>query len=147
MKIVLGSDHGGFLTKAKLIRHLESKGYEIIDVGTTSETSCNYAEFALMAAKIVSKKEGENGILICNSGEGVAIAANKVKGVRCGIGYNDEVSHLIKEHNNCNMISFGANFMSYEDIEKRVDIFLNSSFLGERHEVRVNTIIDYENNN
>lgn len=147
MKIVLGSDHGGFLTKAKLIRHLKSKGYEIIDVGTTSETSCNYAEFALMAAKIVSKKEAENGILICNSGEGVAIAANKVKGVRCGIGYNDEVSHLIKEHNNCNMISFGANFMSYEDIEKRVDIFLNSSFLGERHEVRVNTIIDYENNN
>ncbi len=147
MKIVLGSDHGGFLTKAKLIRHLESKEYEIIDVGTTSETSCNYAEFALMAAKIVSKKEAENGILICNSGEGVAIAANKVKGVRCGIGYNDEVSHLIKEHNNCNMISFGANFMSYEDIEKRVDIFLNSSFLGERHEVRVNTIIDYENNN
>ena len=147
MKIVLGSDHGGFLTKAKLIRYLESKGYEIIDVGTTSQTSCNYAEFALMAAKIVSKKEAENGILICNSGEGVAIAANKVKGVRCGIGYNDEVSHLIKEHNNCNMISFGANFMSYEDIEKRVDIFLNSSFLGERHEVRVNTIIDYENNN
>lgn len=146
MKIVLGSDHGGFDVKNKLISYLNSNGYETIDVGTYSKDSCNYAEFALKAALKLKNKEADLGILICNSGEGVSIAANKVKGIRCGIGYNDEVSHLMKEHNNCNMIAFGAHFATYEEIEKRVDIFLNSSFLGERHELRVKTIIDYENN-
>lgn len=147
MKIVLGSDHGGYEYKEMLRNHLLSLGINVVDVGTFSKESCNYAYFAIEAAKKVASKECDLGILICNSGEGVAIAANKVKGVRCGIGYNDEVAHLIREHNNANMISFGAHFTSYEDVEKRVDIFINSSFLGERHKVRVDTISDFENDN
>ena len=90
---------------------------------------------------------GGFGILICNSGEGVSIAANKVKGVRCGLGYNDDVARLIRQHNDCNMVSFGASFMSIEDILRRVDIFLNTDFEGGRHCLRVNTFVDYENNN
>ena len=93
--VVLGSDHGGFKAKDIVKTHLINCGYNVIDVGTNSSESCNYAYFALEAAKKVSKNEAQFGILICNSGEGVSIAANKVKGVRCGIGYNDDVARLI----------------------------------------------------
>ncbi len=144
IKVVLGSDHGGFDYKTKLIEELKLGGYEIIDVGTFSKESCNYAQFAIEAAKKISNKEADFGILICNSGEGVCIAANKVKNVRCGIGYNDDVAQLMRQHNNANMISFGAHFMSYEEVLKRVNLFLNTPFEGGRHEVRVNTIIDFE---
>lgn len=145
MKIVLGSDHGGFETKEKLIKHLNSKGYETIDVGTNSKESCNYAEFGIEAAKKVSNKEADFGVVICNSGEGISIAANKVKDVRCAILYNDEVAHLAREHNNANMCAFGASFQKYEDIEKRLDVFLSTDFEGGRHEKRVNTITEFEN--
>lgn len=144
IKVVLGSDHGGFDYKTKLIEELRLEGYEIIDVGTFSKESCNYAQYAIEAAKKVSNKEADFGILICNSGEGVCIAANKAKNVRCGIGYNDDVAQLMRQHNNANMISFGAHFMSYEEVFKRVNLFLNTPFEGGRHEVRVNTIIDFE---
>ncbi len=145
LKIVIGSDHGGFEYKTEIIKELKKDGYEVIDVGTNSKDSCNYAEFAIKAALKVSSKEADYGILICNSGEGVAIAANKVKNVRCGIGYNDEVAMLIKQHNNANMISFGAHFTSLDDVIKRIKIFLNTEFEGGRHETRVNTIINFEN--
>ncbi len=145
IRVVLGNDHGGFEAKEVVKTHLINCGYDVIDVGTSSKESCNYAYFALEAAKKISSKEANFGILICNSGEGVSIAANKVKGVRCGIGYNDDVARLIRQHNDCNMISFGASFMSVEDILRRVDIFLHTSFEGGRHCLRVQTFIDYEN--
>lgn len=144
MKIVIGSDHAGFLRKEEVKEFLKEKGYEVIDVGTNSTESCNYAEFALKAAEMVGKHEVDLGVLVCSSGEGISIAANKVKGVRCGIGYNDDVSHLLREHNDANMIAFGASFMDKEEVLKRVQIFLNASFQGGRHEKRVNTIKDYE---
>lgn len=145
MKIALGSDHGGYEAKKKVIEHLKEKNIECIDVGTHSKDSCNYAEFGIAAAKLVSSKEADLGIVICNSGEGIAIAANKVKGIRCAILYNDEVAHLAKEHNDANMIAFGAQFMKVEDILKRIDIFLASSFEGGRHSLRIKTITDEEN--
>lgn len=144
MKIVIGSDHGGFEIKERLIEDLKKENIDVIDVGCYSKESCNYAEFGLLAAKKVKEKEVDYGILICNSGEGISIAANKVKGVRCGLLYNDDVAHLVKEHNNCNMIAFGASFMKYEDILRRVHIFLNANFEGGRHEKRVETILNYE---
>ena len=144
MIISLGSDHGGYKYKEEIKKHLESLGHKTIDEGTYSTESCNYAEFALKAAEDVKNKKADFGILVCNSGEGVSIAANKVKGIRCGIGYNDDVAHLLREHNNANMIAFGASFMTLEDVIKRVDIFLNAKFEGGRHEKRVETIIDYE---
>lgn len=145
MIIVIGSDHGGYEVKENLKKYLLEKGYDIIDVGTNSLDSCNYAEFAIKAANKVSGKEANCGILICTSGEGVCIAANKVKGIRCGIGYNDDVSRLLKEHNDANMIAFGAHYQTFFEITKRVEIFLNAKFLGGRHLNRVNYIENFEN--
>ena len=105
MKISIASDHGGFKYKEEIKKHLISKGYQVIDEGTNSLDSCNYAEFALKAAEDVANKRADFGVLVCSSGEGVAIAANKVKGVRCGIGYNDTVSKLLRGHNDANMIA------------------------------------------
>lgn len=144
-KIALASDHGGFILKEKIKDYLLLNNYDVIDFGTNSLESCNYATFALKAAEAVANSEANLGILVCTTGEGVCIAANKVKGIRCGIGYNDEVSRLIKEHNNANMIAFGAKYMSQEDVLKRVDIFLNTSFSSGRHQIRVDTINDFEN--
>lgn len=144
MKIAIGADHGGYLLKEKIKKHLLNNNYDVIDKGTTSLKSVNYAIIAIDAAKSVANKESDLGILVCTSGEGVAIAANKVKGIRCGIGYNDEVARLLREHNDANMISFGAKYMNEEDVIRRVDIFLNSSFLGDRHKIRVESINNFE---
>lgn len=146
MKIALGCDHCGYLAKEEAKKYLISKGYEIEDVGSFSTDSTNYAEYGLKAAKLVASKDCEFGVVICSSGEGISIAANKVKGIRCGIAYNDEVAGLIRQHNNCNMIAFGAKFMEVKDILHRLDIFLATPFEGGRHVVRVNTIINYEDN-
>jgi ribose 5-phosphate isomerase B len=146
MKIAIGSDHGGYIAKEALKQHLVQAGYEIVDVGSDSLESCNYAEYGLKAAKLVSNGDCKFGILICSSGEGISIAANKVHRIRCGIGYNDEVAMLIRQHNDCNMIAFGAKFMSIEDIIRRTDIFLSTDFEAGRHVLRVNTIKNFENN-
>ncbi len=145
MRISIGCDHGGYLYKEEIVKYLTNKGIEVIDCGTNSLDSCNYAEHGILAAQKVSSKEADLGIVVCTSGEGISIAANKVKGVRCGIGYNDEVSHLLREHNNANMISFGAKYMDLQDVLRRIDIFINAKFEGGRHELRVQTIIDEEN--
>lgn len=144
MKIAIGSDHGGVDQKDKIIAHLKSKGYEVVDVGTNSHDSCHYPLFGAEVGRKVASKECDYGIVVCTSGEGIAIAANKIKGVRCGIGYNDEVSRLMRQHNNANVISFGAKFMADEDVIRRVDIFLSTEFEGGRHQTRVDMISDLE---
>ena len=144
MKIAIGSDHGGFKVKEQLINFLKKQQYLIIDCGCYSEESCNYAQFAIETAKKVAKNEASIGILICTSGEGVCIAANKIPGIRCGIGYNDEVSKLIKEHNDCNMIAFGARFQTIDEIFRRTQIFIEAKFQGGRHLERVNFIRSIE---
>lgn len=144
MKIAIGSDHGGVDQKGKIIAHLKSKGYEVVDVGTNSHDSCHYPLFGAEVGRKVASKECDFGIVVCTSGEGIAIAANKIKGVRCGIGYNDEVSRLMRQHNNANVISFGAKFMADEDVIRRVDIFLSTEFEGGRHQTRVDMISDLE---
>ena len=143
LKISIGSDHGGFAYKEAIKKHLEGK-YEIIDVGTYSEESCHYPEFGLKAARLVGSGECQFGIVVCTSGEGIMISANKVKGVRCGMGYNDEVTALSRMHNDANMIAFGQKFMALKDVLRRVDIFLSTKFEGGRHEVRVQLIKDAE---
>jgi len=140
MKIVIASDHAGYEYKQEIIGFLQKKGHEVIDVGTHSKESCDYPIFAHEAAKKVASKEVDLGVLVCSSGEGIAIAANKIKGVRAGIAYNDDVARLMRQHNNANMISFGASFMEISDVLKRVEIFLSTPFEGGRHERRVNEI-------
>ena len=143
LKIALGSDHGGFAYKEAIKKHLEGK-YGVIDVGTNSEDSCHYPTYGIAAAKLVATGECKFGILVCTSGEGIMMSANKVKGIRCGLGYNDEVTALSRMHNNANMIAFGQKFMKLDDVLRRVDIFLNTEFEGGRHADRVQIIIDEE---
>ena len=140
MKISIGSDHAGYLYKEEIIKYLSKKGHLMIDCGTYSQESCDYPDFGKEAALKVSRGEADYGILVCSSGEGIMISANKVKGVRCGLAYNDDVARLIRQHNNANMIAFGASFMKLEDVLKRIDIFLSTGFEGGRHERRVNKI-------
>lgn len=144
MKIAFGCDHGGFARKEPIFTHLREKGIEVLDFGTFSEESCHYPLFAFAASEAVAEKKADLGILVCSSGEGVARAANKVKGVLAGIGYNDEVAHLIREHNHANVITFGAKFRTKEDILRRIDIFLSATPLPGRHEIRVSMRKDYE---
>ncbi|HBF68012.1 MAG TPA: ribose 5-phosphate isomerase B [Firmicutes bacterium] len=140
MKISIGSDHAGYLYKEEIKKYLAAKNIEVIDCGTYSQESCDYPIFAKKAALMVANGEADYGILVCSSGEGIMITANKVKGIRCGIGYNDDVARLIKQHNNANMIAFGASFMDLKDVLHRIDIFLNTEFEGGRHLRRVNEI-------
>lgn len=140
MKLSIGCDHGGYEAKEIVKSYLEKKDHEVIDCGTFSTESCDYPIFAKKAAELVANGEAEKGILICSSGEGVCICANKVRGIRCGIGYNDDVSHLLVEHNHANIIAFGAKFMDINDILHRIDIFLSSEPLGDRHQRRVDLI-------
>ena len=140
MKLSLGCDHGGYLLKEEIKTYLLSLGHEVVDCGTNSLDSCNYPVFARAAAKKVASKECELGILICTSGEGVGMTANKVKGGRCGLVYNIDVAHLIREHNDANMMAIGAKFTSLETAKEYVDTFLNAKFEGGRHVLRVQLI-------
>lgn len=140
MKLSIACDHAGYNYKEEVKKYLENKGHQVVDCGTYSLESCDYPIFGKEAARKVANKEVDFGILICSSGEGIMIAANKVPGVRAGLAYNDDVARLIRQHNNANMIAFGANFMALEDVKRRIDIFLATEFEGGRHERRVNEI-------
>lgn len=142
--IAIGNDNRGLEYKNRLVKHLQSLGYEVINVGTDSEERVHYPLFAAAVAKAVSLGQAKYGVVICSSGEGVAITANKIHGIRCGIAYNDEVAALMRQHNNANVIAFGESFMAYEDVERRLDIFLNTAFEGGRHQTRVDLISDLE---
>ena len=143
MRIAIGNDHGGLEYKNEVVKYLKDKGYEVINVGTDTKDSCHYPEFGIKVGELVASKQADFGIVICTSGEGIMMAANKVKGVRCGIGYND-VSRLMRQHNNANVIAFGQKFMELNDVLRRIDIFLHTEFEGGRHQTRVSMIEDYE---
>lgn len=142
MVIAIGSDHAGFKYKEAIKEYLSKQGYEVLDEGTFSCDSCDYPVYGKKVALSVSIGKADFGVLVCSSGEGIMIAANKIPGIRCGIGYNDDVSRLLRQHNNANMISFGASFMELEDILRRIDIFLSTEFEGGRHLRRVRLIED-----
>lgn len=140
MKISIGCDHGGLILKNAIVDHLKKLGHDVMDVGTYTNESCDYPDFAHKAAELVENGTCERGIVVCTSGEGVSIAANKHKGVRCGLVYNEEVARLTRQHNNVNMVAYGAKFITEEQGLKWVDIFLNTDFEGGRHINRVNKI-------
>lgn len=144
MKIALACDHAGFHLKEQLKQYLLDLGHKVEDVGTFSTESCHYPLFSAKAANLVKDGVAQLGIIICATGEGVAIAANKIKGVRAGVGYNNEVARLMREHNDANVITFGALFTTFEEAKERVNIFLNAEFQGGRHALRVQMIKDLE---
>lgn len=144
MKIAIASDHGGYKLKEDLKNYLAQKGIDVVDVGTYSSASCHYPEYAIKCAKLVSDGVCKYGVVVCTTGEGVCIAANKIKGVRAGIAYNVDVARLMREHNDANVISFGAMFTSFEEAKERMDAFLNAKFAGGRHAIRVQMLNDLD---
>ncbi len=144
MKIAIGGDRSGMDYKTRLIHYLKENNYEVKDVGTYEYIPCDSPVFAANVGSLVALGECDYGVLICATGTGIAIAANKIKGIMCGIGYDDEVTRKMREHNDANVIAFGASHMKYEDVERRLGIFLTSGFIGQHHALRVNQIKDLE---
>ncbi len=141
MKIAIGADHGGFELKEYLKKNFVFENIEWIDVGTHSEASCDYPLIADALAQIINNKQADLGVLICGSGIGISIAANRHKGIRAAILYNNEVASLAKEHNNANVAVFGARTQNKDDIVKYLHTFLSTPFSnGERHCRRINQL-------
>lgn len=138
-KIAIAADHAGYEYKELLKKHLETK-YDVVDFGTNSTDSVDYPDFIHPAALAVEKGDCELGIIICGSGNGVAITANKHQEIRCAICWNEDLAKLAREHNNANMISLPARFISQELAKKCVDAFLETEFEGGRHQRRVDKI-------
>jgi ribose 5-phosphate isomerase B len=145
MKIAIGNDRNGILTKTKLSEHLIGLGHEVINCGTDEDFPADYPVHGEKVGRLVASGECDRGIVICATGIGICISADKVKGVRAGMAYTDDVARLMRVHNDANVIAFGQDFMEYDDIEKRVDIFLNTEFAGSYHCTRINQIKDIEN--
>ena len=138
-KIVIGSDHGGFEYKQKIKEHLLILEYEIIDVGTFDKNSIDYPDIAQALSEVVLK-EKIMGILVCGTGIGVSIAANKIRGIRCGLAGDEFSSQMAREHNNCNVLALGERVIGIGLALNIVDRFLNTEFACGRHEQRVNKI-------
>lgn len=146
MKIVIGSDHNGSKIKSEIIEYLKNKGNEVIDVSVSSTLGDDYPIYAFNAGEIVSNKVCDIGILLCGTGIGMSIAANKVKGIRAAHISSTDEARLAKEHNNANIITLSANSNSLEEILEYIDIFINTAFLNEERHVRRNELISkYEN--
>ena len=144
MKISVACDHGGFNLKNTVVEYLKENGYEYVDYGTNSTDSCDYPDFALLAAEAVSSGECDRGILICSTGVGVSIVANKVKGVRCAHCNDVNCAELTRLHNDANVIAMGGKFVSAGDALKIVNAFLTTDFEGGRHQRRVDKITAVE---
>ena len=127
MRISIGCDHGGFNLKQQVVKYLQEK-YEVVDYGCQSLESCDYPVFAKKVANDVATKTSDFGVLICTTGIGMSITANKFKGVRAALVMNEESAHLTRMHNNSNVICMGAKFTPYEEAIKYLDAFLNEQF-------------------
>lgn len=138
--IAVGADHAGFEYKTALVKHLNKLGYQVADYGTYSENSADYPDFAHPVADSVENDETACGILICGSANGVAMTANKHKGIRAALCWQKDVAELSRRHNNANIICLPARFISLPNAFDIIDTFLNTSFEGGRHEGRVNKI-------
>ena len=140
MKIAIASDHGGVDLKEIISNFLKNKNFEVIDLGTNDTTSVDYPIFADKLADNILKKESDLGILVCGTGVGISIRANRHKGIRAALLYDDEVAVMAKKHNNANVIVFGGRTMNSNDVLKRIDIFLNTEFEGGRHQKRIDLL-------
>lgn len=140
MTLAIGCDHAGFELKEMLVKHFEAKGLSFIDKGTYSADSTDYPDFAHAVAEAVEKGDVDSGILICGSANGVAMAANKHKDIRCAICWLPEISELARAHNNANIAALPARFVDLEEALEIVEVFIRTKFEGGRHERRVNKI-------
>lgn len=138
--IPIGADHAGFQLKERVKAHLEAKGYEVKDFGCYSEESIDYPDYAHPVASMVEENENMLGIVICGSGNGINMTANKHQGIRSALCWKKEIAELARQHNNANIIALPARFITEEDGIEMVDVFLATAFEGGRHQNRVNKI-------
>ena len=144
MKIAIGADHAGFVLKESLRRKLLGEGHEVMDFGTNSAESCDYPDFAQAVGREVAAQRCDRGILVCYTGIGMAIAANKVSGVRAAPAQCDEEVRLTRQHNDANVLTLGAHLVNEQRASELVDLFLNTEFQGGRHARRVAKITQLE---
>ena len=137
MKIVIASDHAGYFLKEKIKDFLQREGYEVIDVGCHSSVAVDYPEFGIKAVEKILKKEADYGILICGTGVGMSLSANKVDGIRSVVCSEPYSARMAREHNNANILSLGARFMSQEEIYDVIETWLEEPFEGGRHQRRI----------
>jgi ribose 5-phosphate isomerase B len=147
MKIAIGNDHAAVSMKNHIKKYLEDKGYEIVNFGTDTLDSCDYPIYGEKVAKAVASGECELGILICGTGIGISLAANKVKGIRAAVCSESYSARLTRQHNNANIIAFGARVVGEATAEQIVDEFLNAKYEGGRHQRRVDMITKIEEEN
>ena len=144
MKIALGADHAGFELKARIENYLISKGIAVDDRGTNSSASVDYPDYARMVGEEVAERRADRGILVCGSGIGMSITANKIPGIRAVNVHDENEAQLCREHNDANVLTLGARFLDEATALKIVDRWLNTPFGGGRHERRVEKIAEIE---
>ena len=147
MKIAIGNDHAAVALKNEIMEFVQSLGHEVVNFGTDTNESCHYPEYGEKAANAVAAGEFDCGILICGTGVGISIAANKVNGIRAAVCSEPTTARLVKEHNNANIIAFGERIVGVELAKDIVKAYLSAEFLGGRHGIRVDMISDIEKRN
>jgi ribose 5-phosphate isomerase B len=147
MKIAIGADHAGFVLKEKLRHRLAGEGHEVLDFGTGSAESCDYPDYAQPVARQVAGGRADRGILVCSTGIGMAMAANKVWGVRAAPAVSDDEVKMAREHNDANVLTIGARYLDEPRVMELVRIFLDTEFAGGRHARRVAKIAQIERSN
>ena len=145
MKISMGSDHGAFAMKEHVKQYLTQMGHQVVDCGTYSTDSCDYADFAKAAAQLVASGDCDRGIVMCTTGIGISIAANKVRGIRCALCSEPYSAEMTRRHNDANMFAMGGAPIGPNMADRIVDVFLNTEFEGGRHARRVGKIMAIEN--
>lgn len=140
MKIALGGDHAGFEYKKNLLNLLELQGYEIKDFGPFSRDSCDYPDFVHPVALAIEAGDYDLGIILCGSGNGIAMTVNKHQGIRCALAWNPDVAELARSHNDANIVSIPARFVSLEQAKEIIKTFIKTDFEGGRHQRRVDKI-------
>jgi len=140
MNIAFGSDHGGVELKSALIKFARASGHTLIDCGSSGTESVDYVDYAGAVTKLITDHQADRGVLVCKSGIGMSIAANKVRGIRAALVYNDEVASLSRRHNDANVICFAASYTDQESAGKMLDIWLNADFEGGRHQRRIDKL-------
>jgi len=138
MKIAIAADHGGFELKEALKQHYS--GLDLLDLGTYSADSVDYPDYAKKVVQAILSEQADLGILICGTGVGISIAANRYKGIRAALLYSTEVARLAKAHNNANILVFGGRTMAVDDVIKRIDTFMQTEYEGGRHQRRLDKL-------
>lgn len=147
MVVYIGSDHGGLLLKQAIVEKLKAMGHTAVDLGANTEQSVDYPDYGFAVAEKVAEDAAARGIVICKTGVGMSICANKVKGVRCGLCLNADMGRLCREHNNANVLALGAGNTDIPTALGIVEAFMTTEFGGGRHKPRVDKITAYEDQN